>query len=159
MAKETERPSEDADERRSAKVQDLNPPTVPHVIRVPRATDTENEPRSSSSRPMERPKMGALVTTQPATKPSSSSSSSKQSDGTDRQNWRTARGLRCQARTAELLDEVEQGGKFLQVEGLTPVDAEEIPCEFSVEDDFVMDENTEGVNEEIVKAIGQEERA
>ena len=53
VAKETERPSEDADERRSAKAQDLNPPTVPHVIRVPRAADTENEPRSSSSRPTE----------------------------------------------------------------------------------------------------------
>ena len=53
VAKETERPSEDADERRSAKAQDLNPPTVPRVIRVPRAADTENEPRSSSSRPME----------------------------------------------------------------------------------------------------------
>ena len=35
---------------------------------------------------------------------------------------------------------------------MTTVDAEENPCEFSVEDDFVMDENTEGVNEEIVKA-------
>ena len=33
------------------------------------------------------------------------------------------------------------------------MDAEQIPCEFSVEDDFVMDENTEGVNEEIVNAI------
>ena len=97
-AKETERPSEDAAERRSAKPQDLNPPTVPHVIRVPRATDTENEPRSSSSRPMET------------------------EDGGARDN--TA----C-------------------------VDAEEIPCEYSVEDDFVIDENTEGVNEEIVKAI------
>ena len=43
-AKETERPSEDAD---------LNPPAVPHVIRVLRATDTENEPSSPSSRPME----------------------------------------------------------------------------------------------------------
>ena len=32
-------------------------------------------------------------------------------------------------------------------------DAEEIPCEVSVEDDFMIDENTEGVNEEIVKAI------
>ena len=33
--KETERSSEDADERRSVKAQDLNPPEVPHVIRVP----------------------------------------------------------------------------------------------------------------------------
>ena len=49
--------------------------------------------------------------------------------------------------------EDEQGGKFQQVEGLTTVDAEEIPCEFSVEDDFVIDENAEGVDEEIVKTI------
>ena len=62
-------------------------------------------------------------------------------------------GVKRDARTAELPDEDEQGGKFQQVEGLTTVDAEEIPCESSVEDDFMMDENTEGVNEEIVKAI------
>ena len=67
VAKETERPSEDADERRSAKAQDLNPPRVPHVIRVPDAADTENEPRSSSYPDQWRPKMGALVTTQPVT--------------------------------------------------------------------------------------------
>ena len=59
MAKESDRPSEDASERRSAKAQDLNPPTIPHVIRVPRATDTENEPSSSSSRPMETEDGGA----------------------------------------------------------------------------------------------------
>ena len=59
MAKESERPSEDASDRRSAKAQDLNPPTVPHVIRVPRAADTENEPSSSSSRPMETEDRGA----------------------------------------------------------------------------------------------------
>ena len=39
---QSERPSEDADERRSAKAQDLNPPAVPHVIRVPRAAGAEN---------------------------------------------------------------------------------------------------------------------
>ena len=39
------------------------------------------------------------------------------------------------------------------MEGLTTVDAEEIPCERSVEDDFVIDENAEGVGEEKVKAI------
>ena len=59
VLKETERPSEDADEGRSAKAQDLNHPTVPHVIRVPRAADTENEPGSSSSRPMETADGGA----------------------------------------------------------------------------------------------------
>ena len=62
VAKETERPSEDADERRSTKAEDFSPPAVPHVIRVLRATDTENEPSSPW-----RPKMGALETTQPAT--------------------------------------------------------------------------------------------
>ena len=56
-------------------------------------------------------------------------------------------------RTAEVPDGDEQCAKFSQVEGLTTVDAEEIPCEFSMEDDFVVDENTDGVNEEIVKAI------
>ena len=50
-------------------------------------------------------------------------------------------------------DEDEQGGKFQQVEGLTTVDAEEVPCEFSVEDDFLFDEKAEGVDEETVKAI------
>ena len=42
-------------------------------------------------------------------------------------------GVKRDARTAELPDEDEQSGKFLQVEGLTTVDAEEIPCECSVE--------------------------
>ena len=42
------------------------------------------------------------------------------------------------------LDEDEQGRKFQQVEGLTTVDAEEIPCEFSVEDDFEVDETGDG---------------
>ena len=50
LAKESVRPSEDADERGSAKAQDLNPSAVPHVIPVLRAADTENEPCSSSRR-------------------------------------------------------------------------------------------------------------
>ena len=54
-------------------------------------------------------------------------------------------GVKRDARAAELLDEDEQGGKFQQVEGLTTVDAEEIPREFSVEDDFEIDETDEGV--------------
>ena len=62
-------------------------------------------------------------------------------------------GVKSDARAAELPDEDEQGGKFQQVEGLTTVDGEEIPCEFSVEDDFFIDANAEGVDEEIVKAI------
>ena len=53
-------------------------------------------------------------------------------------------------RAVEHPDKDEQGGKFQQVEGLATVDAEEIPCEFSVEDDFIIDQNKEGVNEEIV---------
>ena len=62
-------------------------------------------------------------------------------------------GVKRDARAAELPGEDEQGGKFQQVEGLTTVDAGEIPCEFSVEDDFVIDETAEGVDEEIVTAI------
>ena len=40
----SERPSEDASERSSAKVQDIAPPVVPRVIPVLRAADMENEP-------------------------------------------------------------------------------------------------------------------
>ena len=145
VAKETERPSEDADERRSAKAQDLNPLTVPHVIRVPRAGDTKNEPRSSSSRQMETEDGGARDNTAsddcsqaPVPVPSNPI---EQTDRTGGQP--VSSGVKRDARTAELPDEDEQGGKFLTVEELTTVDAEEIPCEFSVEDDFVMDENTE----------------
>ena len=36
---------------------------------------------------------------------------------------------------------------------MTTVDAGEIPCEFSVEDDFEFDETTAGVDEETVRAI------
>ena len=60
VAKASERPSEDASERRSAKAQDLNPPVVPHVISVSRAADTENEP-SSASRHMDTDHGGAQV--------------------------------------------------------------------------------------------------
>ena len=146
MAKESARPSEDASERRSAKAQDLNPPTVPRVIRVPRAADTENEPSSSSDRPRA-----------PVPAPSSPT------EQTDRRSGQqpVSSGVKRDARAAELPDEDERGGNFQQVEGLTTVDAEEIPCEFSVEDDFMIHENTEGVNEEIVKAFvaGKEEGA
>ena len=62
-------------------------------------------------------------------------------------------GVKRDARAAEHLDEDDQGGKFQLVEGLTMVDAEEIPCEFSVEDDFEVDESAEGVEEETVEAI------
>ena len=62
-------------------------------------------------------------------------------------------GVKRDSRAAELLDEEQQGGKFQQVEGLTTVDAEEIPREFSMEDDFLFDGNAGGVDEEIVKAV------
>ena len=51
LTKASERPSEDANERRCAKAQHLTPPVVLHVIPVLRAADTENVP-SSASRPM-----------------------------------------------------------------------------------------------------------
>ena len=85
VAKETERPSEDADERCSAKAQDLNPPTVPHVIRVPHAADTENEPRSLSSGPVETEGRWRR-SFQHGQRFSSSSSSSEQPSGTGRQD-------------------------------------------------------------------------
>ena len=128
VAEETERPREDADERRSAKAQDLNPPTVLHVIRVPRAADTENEPRSSSSRPMETEQAPVPVPSTPM----------EQADKTGGQP--VSSGVKRDARMAEHPDEDEQGCKFFQVEGLTTADAEEVLCESSVEDDFVMDE-------------------
>ena len=52
------------------------------------------------------------------------------------------------AQAADLPDEVE-GGKFQQVEGMTTVDAKEVPCDFSVE----FDETTKGVDEETVRAV------
>ena len=76
----------------------------------------------------------------------------EQADRTSGQQPVTS-GVKRDTRTAELLDEDEQGGEFQQVERLTTVDAEETQCEFSVEDDFMIDENTEGVIEEIVEAI------
>ena len=52
---------------------------------------------------------------------------------TDRTGGQTpvSSGVKRDARTAELTDEDEKGGKFQQVEALTTVDAKEIPCEFS----------------------------
>ena len=116
-------------------------------------------PSPSRSRHQERTKViviqtngdrrwGALVTTQPATtvlKLQFQLQAFRWMEQPDRTGGQpVSSGVKRDARTAELPDEYEQGGKFLQVEGLTTVDAEEIPCEFSVEDDFVMDENTEG---------------
>ena len=114
MAKETERPSGDADERRSAKAQDLNPPTVPHVIRVPRAADTVNEPRASSSRPMESEDGDACDNTASDENPQApvpvSSTPMEQPDRTGGQP--VSSGVKRDARMADLLDEDEQGGKF-----------------------------------------------
>ena len=47
----SEQPSDDADERRSAKAQDPKPPAVPHVPPVPRAEEKENEPSTASVDP------------------------------------------------------------------------------------------------------------
>ena len=144
MAKETECPSEDADERRSAKAQDLNPPTVPHVIRVPSAADTENGPMSSPSRPMETEDGSARDNTASDESPQVPVPASPMEQAERTGGQPVSSGVKRDARMAELPDEDGQGGKFLQVEGLTTVDVEEIPCEFSMEDVFVMDENTEG---------------
>ena len=96
------------------------------------------------------------MTTQPATKALKlqfqvPSNPMEQADRTGGQP--VCSGVKRDARTAEVPDGDEQCGKFSQVEGLTTVEAKEILCESSVEDDFVVDENTEEVNEEIVKAI------
>ena len=48
VANASERPSEGASERRSAKAQDFTLPVVPHVVPVLHAADTENEPSSAS---------------------------------------------------------------------------------------------------------------
>ena len=98
-----------------------------------------------------------LVTTQPVTNCPQApvpapSSPMEQADMTGGQQP-VSSGVKRDAREAELPDVDEQGGKFLQVEGLTTVDAEGIPCELSVEDCFMIVENSEGVNEEIVKTI------
>ena len=158
MVKESERPSEDASERRGVKAQDLNPPTVPHVIRVPGGADTENEPSSSSSRPMETEDGGARDNAASDDRSQVPAPVPAPSSPTEQADWSGGHqpmisGVKRDARAAEHPDEDEQGGKFQQVEGLTTVDAEEIPCEFSVEDDFMIDENTGGVNEEIVTAV------
>ena len=113
--KKTERPSVDADERRSAKAQDLNPPTVLHVIRVPHAADNENEPRSSSSRPMETEDGCARDNTASDETPQAPvpapSIPMEQADKTGRQP--VSSGVKRDTRTAEIPDEDEQSGKFL----------------------------------------------
>ena len=88
-------------------------------------------------------------------RPSSAPAPSSPIEQTDRRSGQQAvsSGVKRDAHAAELPDKGEQGGGFQQVEGLTTVDAEEIPCEFSVEDDFMIDENTEGIKEETFKAI------
>ena len=105
------------------------------------ASDDHVEVRSSTpapSSPDDRTKQGGKRSVQPASQPEQPESN-------------VSSGVKCDARAA-LPDEDEQGGKFQQAEGLTTVDAEEIPCEFSVEDDFEVDETAEGVDDDIVKA-------
>ena len=62
-------------------------------------------------------------------------------------------GVKRDARAAELPDEDEGEGKCKQVKGLTTVDAKEVPCDFSVDDDFELCDTTKGVDEETVRAI------
>ena len=132
-AKASERPSEDASERRSAKAQDLNPPAVPHVIPVPRAADTENEP-SSACGPTDTDHGGAQVDPASDDHVQVRSSTPDQTNRDDRTNQGGKRNLQPAsqpeqtesnvsprvkgvARAAELPDEDEHGGKFQQVEG------------------------------------------
>ena len=105
------------------------------------ASDDHAQVRSSTpSNPDDRTNQGGKRSVQPA-------SQLEQLDSNE------SSGVKRDARAAELPDEDEQGGKFQQVEGLTTVDAEEIPCESSVEDDFEVDETAGGVDEEMVKAV------
>ena len=147
-------------ERRSAKTRDVNPPAVPHVIRVPRAADTENEPSSPKETEDGGARDNAASDDRSQAPVPAPSSPTEQAERSGAQQL-VSSGVKRDTRAAELPDGDEQGGKFQQVEGLTAVDAEETPCEFSVEDDFMVDENTEGVNEEIAKVIcgRQDERA
>ena len=150
------RPSEDASENRSAKAQDLAPLVVLHVLPAPRAEEEENEP-SSASWPMDTDHGGASVgpvSDDHAQVRSSTPASSSPDDRTNQSDKRsvqpasqpeqsksnTGMGVKRDARAAELFDEDEQGGKFQQVARLTTVDAEDVPCEFSVKDDFEVDE-------------------
>ena len=163
----SEGPNDDASERGSAKAQDLTPPMLPHVIPVLHAA--ENEP-SSASGPMDVDLGGAQVDPASDDHAQVRSSTPAQSSPDDRTNQGGKRSVqpasqpeqsesnvnfavKRDARAAELPDEDEQGGKFQQVEGLTTVDAGEIPCDFSVEDDFEIDETAEGVDGKIDKVI------
>ena len=71
------------------------------------------------SSPADQTNQGGKRSVQPASQPEQSKRN-------------TSFGVKRDARAVELPDEDEPGGKFQQVEGLTTVDAEEIPCEFSV---------------------------
>ena len=131
--------------------------TVP-CSRVPEWKDSRrNQAVSSiceiSPWSMARPMETELEATQPATTVRRSDRQFQLVMSVNQPEQSASFGVKCDARAAELPDEDEQGGTFQKVEGLTTVDAEEIPCEFPVEDDFLIDENAEGVDEETVKAI------
>ena len=101
------------------------------------ASDDHAQVRSSTPAPSssdDRKNQGGKRSVQPSSQPEQS-------------EINVSSGVKRDAGGAELPDEYEQGGKFQQVEGLTTVDAEEIPCEFSVDDDFEVEETAEGVDE------------
>ena len=94
VAKETERPSAETYERRSAKAQELNPPVVPHVIQVLRAADTVNERSSSIAVQTHGDRRWVRSTQHNQQRPCAgqiASSSSEQTDAIDRSEWRTQR--------------------------------------------------------------------
>ena len=158
--KASERLSEDASERRSAKRKtSLFWSSFMSSKFFAQQTDKENEP-SSASGPTDTDRGGAHANPasdedaqvrswtparaaqmteriratngvmQPASQPEQSKSN-------------MSSGVKRYARAAELPDEDEQGGKFQQVEGLATVDAEIVPGESLVEDDFVVVETAE----------------
>ena len=149
----SERPSEDASERRSAKAQNLTPPVVLHVLSVPHAKEKENEP-SPASVPMDTDHGGASLGpasddhVQVRSSTPAPSSPDDQTHGQISLNSRKATRARVspnfQTRSSKVASSIKS-------KGFTTVDAE-VPCEFSVED-VEVDETTEGVDKETVKAI------
>ena len=114
-------------------------------VSVDPASDDHSQVRSSAPAPNSpdvQTHPGGKRRTQPAEMPEQPMSSSSP-------------GVKRDVRAAELRDEDEEGDKFQQVEGSTTVDAKEVPCESSVEDDFEVDENAEGVDEERARRDGR----
>ena len=149
VAKASERPSEDASERRKISLFRWSLMSFHFFVRQTRRT---NRAQHLDPWIQRRSRAGQIVDSgfelyQGGNRNVQSASQPEQSDSN------VISGVKRDARAAELPDEDEQGCKCQQVEGLTTGDAEEIPCEFSVEDDFEIDEIAEGVDEEIVKAV------